>query len=132
MKLDGVNLWHFKFCLLENHKCGKDAFSVKFEINPKKKLFGTNVLFACVHCALTYFPINTIRSKMVKKVFHNIHLVRRHIMEGDSTITTAPHTFCYRVVNILLVPKIIGHMSRNEMVLRNKRKESSAAQGIPK
>ena len=82
--------------------------------------------------ALTYSFVNTIRSEVIKQVLHNIHLIRGHIVEGDSAIATAPHPLHHRVVNILPVPKVFGHVTGNKVVLGHKRKKSTAAQRISK
>ena len=51
-------------------------------------------------------------------------------MERDGTVAAAAHPLHHRVVHVLLVPEVVGHVSRDEVVLGNKREKSTAPQRV--
>jgi hypothetical protein len=45
-------------------------------------------------------------------------------------VAAAAHALGHGVVDVLLVPEVVRHMARDEVVLRYKRKEPSPTQGV--
>ena len=51
-------------------------------------------------------------------------------MEGDGTVAAAAHALGHGVVDILLVPEVVRHVARNQVMLWYEGKESASAQRV--
>ena len=80
--------------------------------------------------SLTYFPVNAVWPEMVEQVLHDVHLVGIDVVEGYGAVAAAAHPLYNRVVDVLLVPEVVRHVARNEVVLRHEGKESASSEGV--
>ncbi len=74
--------------------------------------------------------VDAVRSQMIEQILHDVHLVWRDVMKRNSTVRAARHALLGRVVDVLPIPEVLADESRDQVVLRDKRKESASAKGI--
>ena len=80
--------------------------------------------------SLTNFPVNAVWPEMVEQVLHDVHLVGIDVVEGYGAVAAAAHPLYNRVVDVLLVPEVVRHVARNEVVLRHEGKKSASSEGV--
>ena len=68
--------------------------------------------------------------QVINQVLHHIHLVGRHVVERDGAVTAAAHALGHRVEHVLLVPEVVRHVARYQVVLGHEREKPSSTQGI--
>ena len=77
-----------------------------------------------------HLTVYAVGSEVIDQVLHHVHLVGGDVVEGDGAVTAAGHALLHRVEDVLLVPEIIRHVSRYQVVLRNEREEAAAPQRV--
>ncbi len=74
--------------------------------------------------------IDAVRPKVVQQVLQHVHHVGRHVVEGNGAVGAAAEALFARVVDVLPVPKVFGHVIGDEVMFGHEREEAPSAFGV--
>ena len=83
-----------------------------------------------LYVLLTLTEVDAVRPEMVDEVLQDVHHVGGDVVEGDGVVAAAGESLLVRVVLVGRVP--VGEVTRDQVMLRDKREESLLAPGVPR